>query len=141
MASRRNALIVRGGWYGHQPVETNDFFIPFLKEHGFEVRVEEGTPVYADAGYLDTVDLIVQVNTMNTIEKEELAGLRRAVLHGTGNAGGHGGPAAPPPSYPNMANYLPMPGGQFAHHAGIEPWLRKGEQSDNYIPYTVHVTE
>ena len=102
------------------------------------MRVEEGTPVYADAGYLDTVDLIVQVNTMNTIEKEEFEGLRRAVLNGTGMAGWHGGIAD---SYRNTADYLHMIGGQFAHHAGIEPWLRKGEQSDNYIPYTVHVTE
>ncbi len=102
------------------------------------MRVEEGTPVYADAGYLDTVDLIVQVNTMNTIEKEEFTGLRRAVLNGTGMAGWHGGIAD---SYRNTADYLHMIGGQFAHHAGIEPWLRKGEQSDNDIPYTVHVTE
>jgi uncharacterized protein len=134
----RNALIVRGGWDGHQPVETTDFFIPFLKEHGFEVRVEEGTPVYTAAGYLDTVDLIVQVNTMNIIEKEEFAGLRRAVTNGTGMAGWHGGIAD---SYRNTADYLHMIGGQFAHHAGIEPSLRKGEQSDNYIPYTVHITE
>src|ERR1700733_6858975 len=97
----RNALIVRGGWDGHQPLETTDFFIPFLKEHGFEVRVEEGTPVYTDAGYLDTVDLIVQVNTMNTIGKAEFAGLRRAVLNGTGMAGGHGGNPAP---YSNTAD-------------------------------------
>jgi hypothetical protein len=134
----RNALIVRGGWDGHQPVETTDFFIPFLKENGFEVRVEEGTPVYTAADYLDTVDLIVQVNTMNTIEKKEFAGLQRAVLNGTGLAGWHGGIAD---SYRNTADYLHMIGGQFAHHAGIEPWLRKGEQSDNYIPYTVHITK
>jgi uncharacterized protein len=134
----RNALIVRGGWDGHQPVETTDFFIPFLKEHGFEVRIEEGTSVYTAADYLDTVDLIVQVNTMNTIEKEEFAGLQRAVLNGTGMAGWHGGIAD---SYRNTADYLHMIGGQFAHHAGIEPSLRTGEQSDNYIPYTVHITE
>jgi uncharacterized protein len=75
---------------------------------------------------------------MNTIEKEEFAGLQRAVLNGTGMAGWHGGIAD---SYRNTADYLHMIGGQFAHHAGIEPSLRKGEQSDNYIPYTVHITE
>ncbi|WP_066518801.1 ThuA domain-containing protein [Curtobacterium ammoniigenes] len=134
----RHALIVRGGWDGHEPVQTTEFFIPFLREHGFTVRVEESPAIYADEAYMDTVDLVVQVNTMNTIEPEQLAGLVRAVRNGTGMAGWHGGIAD---SYRNSADYLHMIGGQFAHHAGIEPSLRKGEQSDNYIPYTVHITE
>ncbi|GAA4166708.1 ThuA domain-containing protein [Gryllotalpicola daejeonensis] len=136
--TQRNALIVRGGWDGHEPVETTESFIPFLEEHGFRVRVSEGTRVYTDDAYLDTVDLIVQINTMNTIEQGEFAGLRRAVLNGTGLAGWHGGIAD---SYRNNADYLHMVGGQFAHHAGIEPSLRTGEQSDNYLPYTVNITE
>ncbi|WP_022882773.1 ThuA domain-containing protein [Gryllotalpicola ginsengisoli] len=134
----RQALIVRGGWDGHQPVETTEFFIPFLTEHGFEVRVEEGTAIYADETFMHTVDLIVQVNTMSTIGSDEFAGLQRAVLNGTGMAGWHGGIAD---SYRDNADYLHMIGGQFAHHAGIAPELRKGEQSDNYLPYTVHITE
>ena len=134
----RQALIVRGGWDGHEPVETTESFIPFLREHGFDVRVEESPAIYADESFMDTVDLIVQVNTMNTIEPDQLAGLVRAVRNGTGMAGWHGGIAD---SYRNSADYLHMIGGQFAHHAGVEPSLRTGEQSDNYIPYTVHITE
>ncbi|MCU1597273.1 MAG: hypothetical protein JWQ47_1012, partial [Glaciihabitans sp.] len=87
MSELRNALIVRGGWDGHQPVETTDSFIPFLESNGFTVRVEEGSTIYTDADYLATVDLIVQVNTMSTIEKDEFAGLQAAVLSGTGMAG------------------------------------------------------
>lgn len=137
--AQRNALIVRGGWDGHEPVETTDFFIPFLEEHGFRVRVSESTGIYADLDYLDTVDLIVQVNTMTTIEKGEFAGLRRAVLNGTGLAGWHGGIAD---SYRNNADYLHMIGGQFAHHAAVaEPSERKGGQDDNYQKYTVNITE
>ena len=134
----KQALVVRGGWDGHMPVETTAAFIPFLEANGFTVRVEDGTTVYTDADYLDTVDLIVQINTMNTIEPEEFAGLQRAVLNGTGMAGWHGGIAD---SYRNNADYLHMIGGQFAHHAGKDPAERTGEQSDNYIPYTVHITE
>ena len=136
--STRNALVVRGGWDGHQPVETTDSFIPFLSGNDFAVRVADGPAIYADAVYMATVDLIVQVNTMNTIEAGEMAGLRQAVLNGTGMAGWHGGIAD---AYRNTADYLHMIGGQFAHHAGIEPSLRKGEQSDNYLPYTVNITE
>jgi type 1 glutamine amidotransferase len=134
----RNALIVRGGWDGHMPVETTDSFIPFLESNDFAVRVEEGTSVYTNDAYLDTVDLIVQVNTMSSITREEFAGLQRAVLNGTGMGGWHGGIAD---SYRDNADYLHMIGGQFAHHAGKHPDERIGEQSDNYIPYTVHITE
>ena len=134
----KQALIVRGGWDGHMPVETTELFLPFLRENGFDTRVEEGTAVYADEAFMDTVDLVVQVNTMNTIEDAEFRGLQRAVINGTGMAGWHGGIAD---SYRNNADYLHMIGGQFAHHAGKDPAERVGDQSDNYIPYTVHITD
>ncbi len=138
MTDRKHALVVRGGWDGHMPVETTALFIPFLEANGFDVRVEDGTAIYADADVMDTVDLIVQVVTMSTIEREEFAGLQRAVLNGAGMAGWHGGIAD---SYRDNADYLHMIGGQFAHHAGKAPAERVGEQSDNYIPYTVRITE
>ncbi|WP_085371011.1 ThuA domain-containing protein [Leifsonia sp. NCR5] len=134
----RKALVVRGGWDGHMPVETTDLFIPHLEANGFEVRIEDGPAIYTDEAYLDTVDLILQINTMNTITREEFAGLQRAVLNGTGMAGWHGGIAD---AYRDNADYLHMIGGQFAHHAGKDPAERTGEQSDNYIPYTVHITD
>ncbi|MBT2501326.1 ThuA domain-containing protein [Curtobacterium sp. ISL-83] len=135
---QRQALVVRGGWDGHQPVETTDLFIPFLRDHGFDVRVEGAPAVYTEQDYMDTVDLVVQNNTMTTITADEFAGLQRAVLQGTGMAGWHGGIAD---SYRDTADYLHMIGGQFAHHAGKHPSERIGEQSDNYIPYTVHMTD
>ncbi|RII94268.1 ThuA domain-containing protein [Clavibacter californiensis] len=138
MTADRKALVVRGGWDGHMPVETTGLFIPFLEANGFEVRVEEGSAVYADADVMADTDLIVQANTMTTIEPEEMAGLYAAVVAGTGMAGWHGGIAD---SYRNTADYLHMIGGQFAHHAGKDPAERTGEQSDNYIPYTVEMTE
>ncbi|QIZ97748.1 ThuA domain-containing protein [Leifsonia sp. PS1209] len=134
----RKALVVRGGWDGHMPVETTDLFIPHLEANEFEVRIEDGPAIYTDEAYLDTVDLILQINTMNTITREEFAGLQRAVLNGTGMAGWHGGIAD---AYRDNADYLHMIGGQFAHHAGKDPAERTGEQSDNYIPYTVHITD
>jgi type 1 glutamine amidotransferase len=132
----RRALVVRGGWDGHQPVETTDLFIPFLEGNGFEVRVEDSPKPYADAEYLATVDLIVQTNTMSTIEPDEFAGLRQAIESGTGFAGWHGGIAD---SYRNTVDYLQLVGGQFAAHPGKRPEERTGEQSDNYVPYTVNM--
>ncbi|MBG6240139.1 type 1 glutamine amidotransferase [Mycetocola sp. CAN_C7] len=87
----KTALVVRGGWDGHQPVEATELFIPYLKASGFEVRVEESPKIYADTDYMAGVDLVTQCMTMSTIEKDEFEGLRTAVENGTGLAGWHGG--------------------------------------------------
>ncbi|MFI9489281.1 ThuA domain-containing protein [Promicromonospora sp. NPDC052451] len=133
----KRALIVRGGWTGHQPVETTDAFIPFLTEQGYDVRVEDTTAVYADAGYLAGVDLIVQTNTMSTIETDELRGLMAAVASGTGLAGWHGGIAD---SYRNSSDYLQLVGGQFAAHPPRAPREElAGEAADNFVRHTIEI--
>jgi uncharacterized protein len=135
--SGKKALIVRGGWDGHQPVETSESIIPFLVSNGYEVRVEESTAVYADGDYLPTADLIVQVNTMNVIEKDEVAGLIAAVRSGTGMAGWHGGIAD---SYRDNPDYLQMIGGQFAHHPTRAPRDQlNGRQDDYFIAHTINI--
>lgn len=133
----KQALIVRGGWDGHQPVQTTDAFVPYLQQQGYQVRIEDETSVYADAEFMATVDLIVQVVTMSTIEADELKGLRTAIANGTGMAGWHGGIAD---SYRSSDGYLQLIGGQFAHHqARARPEELKGEAADNYVRYTVDI--
>ncbi|QYF89350.1 ThuA domain-containing protein [Arthrobacter sp. PAMC25284] len=136
MTENKTALVVRGGWDGHQPLEATELFIPFLKDNGYDVRVEESTKIYADAEYMAGVDLIMQCMTMTTIEKDEFEGLRTAVENGTGMAGWHGGIAD---SYRNTSDYLHLIGGQFACHPGKHPDELTGEQPDNYVPYTVNM--
>ena len=136
MTNTKRALVVRGGWDGHEPEQTTNSVIPFLTREGFDVRVEEGTAVYADRETMASIDLIVQVNTMNTIADDELAGLIRAVVDGTGLAGWHGGIAD---SYRNSADYLQLIGGQFAHHAAVPVEERTKEQSDHYLDFTVNI--
>ncbi|MET3807101.1 type 1 glutamine amidotransferase [Nakamurella sp. UYEF19] len=136
MSALKNALVVRGGWDGHQPVEATDLFLPYLRDAGYDLRVEDSPKVYADSDYMGGVDLIVQCMTMSTIEKEELAGLMGAVEAGTGLAGWHGGIAD---SYRNSSDYLHFIGGQFACHPGKHPDELTGEQSDNYVPYTINM--
>lgn len=134
----KRALIVRGGWNGHQPIETTNVFIPFLEVNGFEVLVEESPKIYADHAFMANVDIIQQTNTMNTITKEEFEGLQNAIINGTGFAGWHGGIAD---SYRNTSDYLQMVGGQFANHPGKHPNERTGEQSDNYVAHSINFTE
>ncbi len=138
MTTQRQALVVRGGWFGHQPVEATELFIPFLKDNGFTVRVEDSPEPYAEGGYMARVDLIVQCMTMSTIEKPQLAGLIAAVEGGAGFAGWHGGIAD---SYRSSSDYLQLVGGQFATHAArCGPAERTGEQSDNYVRHTIEMT-
>jgi len=138
MGKTRTALVVRGGWFGHEPLEATDMFIPYLEQNEFQVRVEESPKIYADRDYMAGVDLIMQCMTMSTIERAEFEGLRNAIAAGTGIAGWHGGIAD---SYRNTADYLHLIGGQFACHPGKHPDERIGgsEQSDNYIRYTVNM--
>ena len=138
MTTQRRALIVRGGWDGHEPVQATDLFIPHLRDHGFEVQVADSPAPYADPELMAATDLIVQCMTMSTIEREQLAGLVAAVEAGTGLAGWHGGIAD---AYRNSADYLQLIGGQFAHHAAHSgPGERTGEQADNYVPHRITLT-
>lgn len=133
----KSALVVRGGWDGHAPIEATDMFIPFLRENGYDVRIEDSPEIYADAGYLATVDLIMQTYTMGTITPEALKGLIAAVENGTGLAGWHGGIAD---SFRNSSDYLHFVGGQFATHPGKHPDERVADDpANNYLPYTVNI--
>jgi len=138
MTATRKALVVRGGWEGHRPVEATDMFIPFLQENGFDVRVEDSNEVYADEAVMEATDLIVQSVTMSDISGDALKGLRRAVERGTGMAGWHGGIAD---SYRNSSDYLQLIGGQFATHPSKHPDSCEGDESDNFLCYTVDLTD
>ena len=134
----RKALVVRGGWEGHHPVEATDLFIPFLEQSGYDVRVEESNEIYADDEVMASTDLILQSVTMSEISREAFLGLKAAVERGTGLAGWHGGIAD---SYRNSSDYLQLIGGQFATHPSKHPDQCSGDQSDNYLPYTVELTD
>ncbi|RLP86399.1 MULTISPECIES: ThuA domain-containing protein [unclassified Micromonospora] len=115
MTTDRRALVVRGGWEGHQPIETTDRFVPFLRDNGFAVEVSDDLADYADADRMARTDLVVQCWTMGTATEEQIAGLVAAVRAGTGFAGWHGGIVD---SFRASTPYLQMTGGQFAEHPG-----------------------
>jgi len=111
----RRALVVRGGWEGHSPVQATERFIPFLEENGFSVDVHEGPEVYADAELVSATDLVVQCYTQGEATDEQITNLSNAVRGGTGLAGWHGGIVD---SFRGSPDYLHMTGGQWAAHPG-----------------------
>ncbi|MCU7726873.1 ThuA domain-containing protein [Actinoplanes sp. KI2] len=132
------ALVVRGGWAGHRPVEATELFLPFLEEHGYDVRVEESPAVYADQPAMASTDLIVQCVSMSSITPEQVDGLRSAVAAGAGLTGWHGGIVG---AYAETPAYLQLVGGLFAAHPAKEPAARRGGPEDNFLPHRVNLTE
>jgi uncharacterized protein len=111
--SMKTALVVRGGWEGHSPVELTDRYAAELEKRGYRVTTSQDLDSYLDAEALARTDLIVQCWTMGTITDAQAAGLWAAVRAGTGFAGWHGGIVD---SFRNTPRYQLITGGQFIHH-------------------------
>jgi len=113
----KKALVVWGGWDGHEPKQCADLFAPVLKDLGFDVEVSTTMDIYADEKKINAFELVVPIWTMGTITPQQEMGLLKAVLGGVGIAGWHGGMGD---SFRNNTNYQWMVGGQWvAHPDGI----------------------
>lgn len=110
----REAMIVWGGWSGHEPEQCAKIVSDMLAGHGFKVRVESSTRAFADPA-LAGLSLIVPIFTMSKIEKDELANLGSAVRGGVGLAGFHGGMCD---AFRDAVDYQFMTGGQWVAHPG-----------------------
>lgn len=110
----RQALIVAGGWAGHEPAQGARVIEAILEEHGFSVRTENSTAAFADPA-LNEMSLVVPIYTMAKIAKEELNGLTEAVRSGVGLAGYHGGMCD---AFREATEYQFMCGGQWVAHPG-----------------------
>ena len=111
----KSALMVWGGWDGHEPKQCVDVFAPILKELGFKVEISDSLDSYLDAKKMKALSLIIPVWTMGTITGEQEKGLLAAVESGVGIAGWHGGMAD---SFRNNTEYQFMVGGQWVAHPG-----------------------
>jgi uncharacterized protein len=112
--AQKQALICWGGWEGHTPERSANIAREILEDHGFAVRLENGSKAFADKAIHD-YSLIVPMITMNTIEKDEVANLCDAVRSGVGLGGMHGLMCD---SFRNETEYQFMTGGQWVSHPG-----------------------
>ena len=110
----REALIVWGGWSGHEPEKGARIVAGMLEAEGFKVYVESTTEAFADPA-IANMTLIVPIVTMAKIEKEEVENLTGAVRGGVGLAGYHGGMCD---AFRESADYQFMCGGQWVAHPG-----------------------
>lgn len=111
----KRALIVWGGWEGHEPKQCAEIFAPWLQSQGYDVIVSNTLDTYTDKELMQSLNLIVPIWTMGTITPEQEAGLLDAVRSGVGIAGWHGGMGD---SFRNNTEYQFMVGGQWVAHPG-----------------------
>ena len=111
----KSALVVWGGWDGHEPRQTAELFASILQENGFQVDVSDTLDSYLDAEKMQSLSLIVPVWTMGAITCEQEQGLLDAVKSGVGIGGWHGGMGD---SFRNNTEYQFMVGGQWVAHPG-----------------------
>ena len=115
------ALIVWGGWDGHQPDQVAKICADICKNAGITPDVVDSLAVFDDADALQTYDLIVPIWTDGHISRDAATNVSDAVAWGTGLAGCHGGMcdafrAVPLWQFMTGANWVAHPGGDGVAH-------------------------
>lgn len=111
----KKALIVAGGWDGHQPKQCGELFAAELKKKGYDVELSNTLDSFLDKAKMNAVDLIVPIWTMGQISGEQEQGCLNAVAAGAGLAGFHGGMCD---AFRNNCHWQFVTGGQFVAHPG-----------------------
>jgi len=109
----KKALIVYGGWDGHQPKETAEILASDLKSAGFEVAQSDRLDSFVVGTRLKTFDLIVPHWTAGQLTGAQENSLVQAIESGVGMGGIHGGMGD---AFRSAVGYQFMTGGQFVAH-------------------------
>ncbi len=112
----KSALIVWGGWDGHEPEKVAHFFRSLLVDEGFSVTVSDSLGSFADEQLVYSQNLLIPVYTMSEITAEQFEPVRKAVAeHGVGMAGCHGGMCD---AFRTNTEWQFMTGSQWVAHPG-----------------------
>ena len=111
----KKALIVWGGWDGHQPEQVATIFKSVLEAENFTVEVSNSLEAFGDKQKLMDLDLIIPLWTMGEIEQELVNNVSEAVQSGVGLAGSHGGMCD---AFRKNVDWQFMTGGQWVAHPG-----------------------
>ena len=123
----KKALIFRGGWDGHHPIETSDIIAGKLRAAGVAVDVHDTKECLLDPDLKTKYSLIVPVWTMGEITAGQCQAVCKVVESGTGMAGCHGGMCD---AFRASPEWQFMTGGQWVAHPG-----------DAGVTYTVEITD
>lgn len=134
----KRALIVWGGWDGHEPQQVAEIFRKVLSTDGFEVEVSDSLDSFLDAPKVMGVSLIVPVWTMGKITQDQVRPVLEAVKAGTGIAGCHGGMCD---SFREETEWQFMTGGQWVAHPGNDGVRYKVKIGPTKSPITEGISD
>ena len=112
---KKKALIVHGGWEGHEPEQVATIFHERLEKENFDVEISNTLDAYEDVDKLKSLDLIVPHWTMGDIKQEYVNNISEAVMSGVGLAGCHGGMCD---AFRKNVDWQFMTGGNWVAHPG-----------------------
>ena len=113
MKITKEALIVYGGWEGHDPCGVANVFAEILEKENFAVTKSDSLDAFLTD--LTKYDLIIPVWTMGSLTSEQESNVCAAIAAGTGIAGCHGGMCD---AFRNNTNWQFMTGAQWVAHPG-----------------------
>ena len=111
----KNALLVKGGWAGHEPDQVTEVFAQILRDEGYVTKISDTLEIFGDLEYLKSLELIVPTWTMGSIDREFVLNVMEAVAGGVGLAGCHGGMCD---AFRESTEWQFMTGGQWVSHPG-----------------------
>jgi type 1 glutamine amidotransferase len=120
----KKALIVYGGWAGHDPQGVAEVFEEILIKEDFLVTKSNSLEVFLTD--LTVYDLIIPIWTMGSLDGQMTKNILTAVEGGVGLAGCHGGMCD---AFRNNTDWQFMTGAQWVAHPG------------NTTTYTVNITD
>lgn len=109
----KKALIVYGGWDGHDPEGVANVFADILKEEQFEVVLSDTLDSFLTD--LTQYDLLVPIWTMGALPDGAEQNVCNAVASGVGIAGCHGGMCD---AFRSSTDWQFMTGAQWVAHPG-----------------------
>lgn len=112
----KKALLIPGGWDGHQPEKFIQILSQSLTSAGVACETVATLDVLSDEARLKTFDVIVPCWTMGTLTPEQSAGLQTAIRSGVGLGGIHGGMGD---AFRGNLDYEWMVGGHFVGHPHV----------------------
>ena len=112
---KKKILVFRGGWDGHDPVQTSDRVVAQLKSLGIESDIFNNQECLLQECLADKYAAIIPVWTMGKLEAEPGKALLEAVRGGVGIGGWHGGMCD---AFRDNTEYQFMCGGQWVAHPG-----------------------
>ncbi|MEM6820838.1 MAG: ThuA domain-containing protein [Verrucomicrobiota bacterium] len=128
--NKKSALIIEGGWKGHEPKEAAQLFAEALESKGFAVEIASDLAVFDDVNLLRRQSLIIPCWTMGNLTETQAKNLSSTIQSGIGLGGFHGGMGD---AFRGCHDYEWMVGGHFVGHPFVGEYIVRLTEQNHTI--------